>query len=97
MGNSLERAPHHHRILIMSAPSAACLLPTHPRLVILRSLTKFYALPGLRLAAHLLERKILIRNCGAWPGVVEEAIRIAVRTPAENERLLTAWEEFPCV
>jgi threonine-phosphate decarboxylase len=48
------------------------------------------------LAAHLLERKILIRNCAAWPGVVGEAIRTAVRTRSENERLLAAWEEFPC-
>ena len=164
-----------------SVPSAARLLPTHPRLMVLRSLTKFYALPGLRvgalighedrirgwrslrepwqvnvlaeeagiaalqdeqhakaslqmvekerawlfnnirllpnanpehssanylfvrlgysaaaLAAHLLERKILIRNCAAWPGVVGEAIRIAVRTPSENRRLLAAWREFSC-
>jgi threonine-phosphate decarboxylase len=163
-----------------SAPSATRLLGTHPRLVILRSLTKFYALPGLRLgalighedrirgwrslrepwqvnvlaeeaglaalrdeehaksslqmvekerawlfsriqllpkatlqhssanylfvrldhsaedlAAHLLERKILIRNCAAWPGITGEAVRIAVRTPSENERLLAAWREFP--
>jgi threonine-phosphate decarboxylase len=163
-----------------AAPSAACLLQTYPRLLILRSLTKFYALPGLRLgalignqdrirgwrslrepwqvnvlaeeagmaalqdeqhakaslqmvekerawlfnkirllprttpeqssanylfvrlgysatalAAHLLQRKILIRNCAAWPGLVGEAIRIAVRKPSENERLLAAWEEFP--
>lgn len=43
---------------------------------------------------HLLERKILIRNCAAWPGVMGEAVRIAVRTPTENERLLAAWHEF---
>jgi threonine-phosphate decarboxylase len=164
-----------------SVPSAAVLLSTYPQLVILRSLTKFYALPGLRLgaligdedrirgwrslrepwqvnvlaeeagiaalrdeehakaslqmvererawlfnkirllpktnpepsranylfvrlgysatelAAHLLQRKILIRNCAGWPGVVGEAIRIAVRTPSENNRLLATWKEFPC-
>lgn len=162
-----------------STPSATRLLSTYARLVILRSLTKFYALPGLRLGAllggedqirtwralrepwqvnvlaeeagiaalrdeehakaslrmvekerawlfdkirllpntnpedssanylfvrlgysaaaltaHLLERKILIRNCTAWPGITGEAIRIAVRTPAENQRLLAAWDEF---
>jgi threonine-phosphate decarboxylase len=164
-----------------SAPSAAYLLDRHPRLVLLRSLTKFYALPGLRLGAllsnkdqicnwrcarepwqvnvlaeeagiaalqdeehakaslrlvererawlfsniqllpsanpehssanylfvrlgysaaaltaHLLEQKILIRHCATWPGVAGEAIRIAVRTRLENERLLAAWKEFPC-
>lgn len=164
-----------------AAPSAAHLLERYPRLLILRSLTKFYALPGLRLGAligdqqligrwrnerepwqvnviaeeagiaalqdeeharaslqtvaqerawllnnihllpladpqqssanyllvrlgfraaalakHLLDRKILIRNCAGWPGVSGEAIRITVRTRKENERLIEAWKEFPC-
>jgi threonine-phosphate decarboxylase len=156
-------------------PSAATLLPTHPQLIILRSLTKFYALPGLRIGAlvataatahkwraqrepwqvnvlaeeaalaaiadtnhaarsidfvrterawllqqlseipgahpqpsdanflyvpldypaaplcdHLLRHKILIRN-------FDNAVRIAVRRRADNEKLLAAWREFPCV
>jgi threonine-phosphate decarboxylase len=160
-----------------SAPSALHLLPSHRGLVILRSLTKFYALPGLRVGAlvsnrdwrcrrepwqvnvlaeeaaiaalqdhehtvatlelvarerawlsdeirllpnttpepsdanyllvrtdyaaaalteYFLERKILIRNCAEWPGIAGEAVRIAVRTRAENERLLAAWREFSC-
>lgn len=162
-------------------PSASTLLPTFPQLIVLRSLTKFYALPGLRLGAlvtdpsliaewrgyrepwqvnvlaeeaalaaladdthssasiafvreqreflirqiktipgamprpsdanfiyvsvqhraqdlvdYLLESKILIRNCANWPGLPGEAVRIAVRTPQENERLLRAWRAFPC-
>jgi threonine-phosphate decarboxylase len=162
-------------------PSAATLLDQHPRLMILRSLTKFYALPGLRIGAligspaevrhwrevrepwqvnvlaeeaalaalgdfdharrsfefvraerawlfdevrtlegveplpgdanflyvrtaypahalcnFLLDRKILIRNCTAWPGLAGEAVRIAVRRRQENERLLEAWREFNC-
>jgi threonine-phosphate decarboxylase len=35
------------------APSAASLIESHPRLLILRSLTKFYALPGIRIGALL--------------------------------------------
>ena len=49
------------------------------------------------LARHLLPHKILIRNCAAWPGLSGEAVRVAVRTRAENERLLEAWREFKCV
>jgi len=48
------------------------------------------------LAAYLVERKILIRDCGGWPGVEEPGVRIAVRTREENERLLAAWRDFAC-
>lgn len=163
-------------------PSASTLLPAFPHLIVLRSLTKFYALPGLRVGAlvthaamladwrrfrepwqvnvlaeeaslaaladdahsratvdfvreereflmraiesmpgavphpsdanfiytslnhraqdlvdYLLESKILIRNCADWPGLPGEAVRIAVRTRNENERLLQAWRNFRCV
>jgi threonine-phosphate decarboxylase len=162
-------------------PSMARLLETRPGLWILRSLTKFYALPGLRIGAllaavdemnewlpqrepwqvnvlaeaaglaaiadvehgrrtlefiaaerawlseqvaaipgahpaasranyllvrldgqaealvnYLLNNRILIRNCTGSPGVTGKAVRIAVRTRAENERLLTKWKEYSC-
>ena len=46
------------------------------------------------LCAHLLERRILIRDCTGSPGVDGDAVRVAVRTRAENERLIAAWKEF---
>jgi threonine-phosphate decarboxylase len=154
-------------------PSAASLISEYPHLMVLRSLTKFYALPGLRigaligstetvqgwrqqrepwqvnvlaeaaalaaladkehaarslefmrserawlaaqlncmaahgnflyvplsfpaqaLCAHMLEHKILIRNCTGWPGLEGEAVRVAVRRRDENLRLLQAWRQF---
>jgi threonine-phosphate decarboxylase len=161
--------------------SVSTLLPAYPHLIVLRSLTKFYALPGLRVGAlvtdsavladwrrlrepwqvnvlaeeaalaaladdahssatidfvreereflmreiksmpgatphasdanfiyvslnhraqdlveSLLQSKILIRNCAEWPGLPGQAVRIAVRTRNENERLLHAWRDFTC-
>jgi threonine-phosphate decarboxylase len=52
--------------------------------------------PAAPLCAHLLERKILVRDCTGTPGVVGHAIRVAVRTRAENDRLIAAWKEFSC-
>jgi threonine-phosphate decarboxylase len=52
--------------------------------------------PAAALYRHLLERKILIRVCTGSPGVRGEAVRVAVRTPGENEELLASWKEFSC-
>src|SRR5262249_5737319 len=46
------------------------------------------------LCRHLLEKRILIRDCTSCPGVDGEAVRIAVRTRAENQRLIATWREF---
>jgi len=48
------------------------------------------------LCGWLLERKILVRNCTTTPGVNGESIRFAIRTPAENDRLLELMEEYFC-
>jgi threonine-phosphate decarboxylase len=53
--------------------------------------------PSAPLLAHLLERKSLVRDCTKWLGVpFPSSVRVAVRTRAENERLIAAWKEFPC-
>ena len=162
-------------------PSTVVLTPRRPNLLVLRSLTKFYALPGLRVGAlvghpdliralgcrrepwqvstlaeagalaalddseyaersvqliareriwlwkqlwkipgikpvhssanfflvHLdctadeicgwfLERKVILRNCSGWPGLPGEAVRFAIRTRAENERIIALFKEYFC-
>ena len=53
--------------------------------------------PAARLSDFLEERKILIRDCMGWPGISgDNGIRIAIRTRPDNERLITAWKDFPC-
>ena len=52
--------------------------------------------PAAPLCAHLLERKILVRDCTGMPGVDGHAIRVAVRRRPDNERLIAAWKEFSC-
>lgn len=44
------------------------------------------------LCSRLLESKVIVRNCTGWPGVDGEAVRIAIRTRAENEQFLEALE-----
>ena len=49
------------------------------------------------LAACLEQDKILIRDCSGWPGVpFPHAIRVAVRTRADNLRLLAALRGVLC-
>ena len=47
------------------------------------------------LCRHLLARDMLIRDCSDMPGIEQPAVRVAVRTMAENDRLIEAWETFP--
>ena len=46
------------------------------------------------LAARLLEHRIMIRTCGNYIGLDASYFRIAVRTAAENRRLLDALSEI---
>ncbi len=75
-------------------PSAASLLDEHPRLMILRSLTKFYALPGLRIGALLGNSATVAdwkHNREPWQVNVlaEEAALAALADDEHSERSLT--------
>lgn len=48
---------------------------------------------GLDLQRALLEKHVLIRSCANYPGLDERYFRVAVRSPAENDRLVTAFEK----
>lgn len=51
--------------------------------------------PAPPLVERLARRRILVRDCSGWAGVpFPHAIRVAVRTRAENERLLEALCEY---
>lgn len=52
--------------------------------------------PATEICDWFLERKIILRNCTRLPGVQGEAIRLAVRLRADNERLVEAAKEFFC-
>lgn len=53
--------------------------------------------PAQPLVAQLERDKILVRDCSGWPGVqFAHAIRVAIRTRPENERLLAALRGVPC-
>ncbi len=50
-------------------------------------------IPSDRLQIHLLKTaKILIRDCLSFPELGDRYFRVAVRTPADNQRLLTALQ-----
>ncbi|MCD8050244.1 MAG: threonine-phosphate decarboxylase CobD [Clostridiales bacterium] len=53
----------------------------------------FYSAHWTDLREWLLQRDILIRDCSGFPGLGEGYYRIAVRTEAENTRLLQALEK----
>lgn len=52
--------------------------------------------PAREIAEWFLERKIILRICTGLPGVSGEALRFAVRTRPENQRLVEAAREFFC-
>jgi threonine-phosphate decarboxylase len=51
------------------------------------------ALPATYVTQTLRQQGLLIRDCSAIPGLTERTIRVAVRTSAENRRLVTALRQ----
>lgn len=49
--------------------------------------------PALDLQYALLKQHILIRSCGNYPGLDGRYYRVAVRGPAENDRLIAAFAQ----
>lgn len=100
---ALEDTGHHARTIAYVNEERAWLrtrLNTLPGVEVMPSAANYLfarlAYSSAALTAFLLERRILVRDCQGWPGVAGCAIRVAVRTRPENERLAAAWEEFPC-
>ena len=54
----------------------------------------FFQAEGIRnLREKLLEKKVMIRACGNYPGLDDTWYRVAVRQHGENERLILALRE----
>ena len=43
---------------------------------------------------RLMERGIIVRNCANYPGLGEGWVRIAVKGPKENQRLVAALQKI---
>lgn len=48
------------------------------------------------LCRWFLDRKVILLNCGGVPGIEGDAIRLAVRTRPENERVVGLLREYFC-
>ncbi len=51
---------------------------------------------GSEWAAFAGERRVLLRDCGGWPGWPAQGVRVAVRRRWENEVLVRLSKEFLC-
>jgi len=49
-----------------------------------------------RLQQQLWQEQILIRNCASFPGLSDRYIRLAVKQPAENQRLIGLLKKIMC-
>src|SRR5205085_2760047 len=61
--------------------------------IVVRSLTKALAVPGLRVGAALRERAIAVRPAASFPGLNERHLRLTARDPQANARLVAALAE----
>jgi threonine-phosphate decarboxylase len=46
------------------------------------------------ITAQFRKHRILVRDCGGWPGVPDGCLRLAIRTREENDRLLECWKRI---
>ena len=54
----------------------------------------FFCEKGEQFRTAMAEKGILIRSCGNYPGLSENFLRIAVRTPEENDYFIQMMEEL---
>jgi threonine-phosphate decarboxylase len=48
------------------------------------------------LCQYMRQHRLLLRDCSEWPGIEGQAVRFAIRTREENDKLLELWRAFPC-
>ena len=48
------------------------------------------------LCSWFSRRKVIVENCTGWPGIDGDAVRLAIRTRQENERILALLKEYIC-
>ncbi len=99
---SLEDRRHAQRSLAFIQRERACLaraLRAVPGLHVFPSAANFLlvelppAMPAGRATPALRRQGLLIRDCSAIPGLTDRTIRVAVRTAAENRRLVMALRQ----
>lgn len=49
---------------------------------------------AVQLKAAMFEQSILVRDCSNYPGLTDTYIRLAIKAPAQNQRLLTALKQI---
>lgn len=76
------------RGLLEDLPGVAHVLPPAANFLFLRLAD---AGTADALLSGLKARGILVRDCANFPGLSKGFLRLALRTPEENEQLLTAW------
>jgi threonine-phosphate decarboxylase len=71
-----------------------------PSLSPIRGEANFFLIHMAGGAADLCEwfsrKKVILENCTGWPGIDGDAIRVAIRTRPENERILALLREYIC-
>ena len=49
-----------------------------------------------RLCRYMYRNRVLLRDCSGWSGIDGQAVRFAIRTCEENDKLLALWRTYPC-